>query len=145
MWILTALGAAVLWGLNYSLNERIFQGRIAPVTLLSLQALVGSVVFLAFGARSGVLREDLARLQFDTRTAAVVALCLVTGVAANYLISLSIQSRNATVAGLIELSYPVFTVAFTWLLFGQSHLSPAIVGGGLLIVAGALLIGLAPS
>lgn len=142
MWILTALGAALLWGLNYSLNERIFQGKIAPVTLLALQALVGSVVFLAFGARGGVIRADLERLSLDSRTAAVVGLCLLTGVGANYLISLSIQSRNATVAGLIELSYPVFTVAFTWLLFGQNHMTPTVLLGGLLIVAGALVIGL---
>jgi len=72
-----------------------------------------------------------------------VIAALVTGVAANYLISRSIQASNATLAGLIELAYPVFTVAFTWLLFGHNHLTPAVAFGGLLIMAGAAVIGLA--
>lgn len=44
MWLVFAITAALLWGLNYSLAEKVLQS-ISPVTLLALEMLVGAIVF----------------------------------------------------------------------------------------------------
>ncbi|HXE71416.1 MAG TPA: DMT family transporter [Candidatus Nitrosotenuis sp.] len=140
MWLLYALAASILWGLNYTLNERVFQHRISPITLLALQALVGSLVYLTVGYQRGHLRPDFERLLTGQGVAALIALTVVTALVGNLFISFSIQARNATMASLIELSYPIFTVFFTWLLFGHNHLSWGSLLGGALILAGVLVI-----
>lgn len=61
-------------------------------------------------------------------------------VIAELCIGLSIHSKNATSAALIEISYPLFTVAFAALLFRQNHLSLGVIVGGLLIFSGVALV-----
>jgi len=59
----------------------------------------------------------------------------------NLLIFCSIQAgKNATLAALVELCYPIFTVFFTWFLFQQNHLTPSVIVGGTLIFAGIIII-----
>lgn len=140
MWLLYALGASTLWGLNYSLNERVFQGKVSPTTLLVFQGLAGMLIALAFG--HGRLAPDLRALSQDRATLWVAGGALLTYGLGNLLISLSIQAKNATLAGLVELSYPIFTVLFTWLLFHQLHLSPMSLAGGVLIMLGIVLVSL---
>ena len=59
---------------------------------------------------------------------------------ATVLLFLSIDGKNATMAGLIEISYPIFIVLFTWLLFREMHLTWTSALGGLLIMAGAAVV-----
>jgi len=68
---------------------------------------------------------------------------LVVMILANVAIVLSIQSKNATTAGLIELSYPLFTILFTWVLFHEHHLNMATVIGSILISLGVICVGFA--
>lgn len=138
MWLLYAIGASMLWGLNYSLNERVFQDRIHPTTLLVFQGLATSGVALAMGLFR--LVPDLRTVAQDRSTLYLVVGALVTNGVGNLLISLSIQAKNATLAGLVELSYPIFTVLFTYLLFRQLHLTPMIMAGGALILVGIVLV-----
>jgi drug/metabolite transporter (DMT)-like permease len=56
------------------------------------------------------------------------------------LLYLSINSKNATLASLIEITYPLFVVIFAYVFFRQLHLTPSVVIGGLMIMAGAGLI-----
>lgn len=44
MWVTYAIFAAILWGLNYALAEKILH-HISPITLLSLEMLIGAVFF----------------------------------------------------------------------------------------------------
>ncbi|MGA2053413.1 MAG: EamA family transporter, partial [Opitutales bacterium] len=53
---------------------------------------------------------------------------------------LAIQHKNATLASLIEISYPFFVALFAWLLFRDVQLSWATALGGLLILAGIAII-----
>lgn len=62
-------------------------------------------------------------------------------VAAEICISLSIAAKNASLAGLIEISYPIFIILFSILLFQENPLNLAVVIGGALIFAGVAIIG----
>ena len=64
----------------------------------------------------------------------------VTSLLARVLLFVSIDRKNATMAGLIEISYPIFIALFTWLLFREVHLTWTSALGGLLIVAGAVIV-----
>ena len=59
---------------------------------------------------------------------------------ANTFIVLSIQGKNASVAGLIEIASPLFIVMFSWVLFKENHLNVATSIGGFLIFVGVSVI-----
>ena len=52
----------------------------------------------------------------------------------------AISDKNATLASLIEISYPVFVALFAWLLFRQVHLNASVLVGALLVFAGVAVI-----
>ena len=58
----------------------------------------------------------------------------------NFLILSSIQSKNATLSGMIEISYPLFIAIFAYLFFKENQISLATLVGGLLIFGGVFVI-----
>lgn len=138
MWLFFALSSAILWGLNYALAERVLN-QLSATTLLAFEMGLGALIFgtLAyFGDLSSdwkLLKQnsDLAWLTFfEVSIVTIASACIV----------FSIQAKNATAAGLIELIYPLFIILFSWLLFGQNHMSPQVVAGGAAIVIGVALL-----
>lgn len=139
MWLIIAAAAAVIWGLNYSLDEKIFQLQVSPLTLLAFQCWLGALVFsvLSFITTG---KTDLTILSTN-RTALWLSIASIIAVNAGiYLIAASIQAKNATLASLVEQTYPIFTVFFTYVLFNVSHLTRNVVIGGVLILLGAIII-----
>ena len=53
---------------------------------------------------------------------------------------LAISGKNATLASLIEMTYPVFVVLFAYLFYRQVHVTPSVMIGGFMILVGAGLI-----
>lgn len=139
MWLALALGASVLWGLNYVLAEKAML-RISPFSLMALELAFAAIVATLFAMSMGALRGDLALLARDRSALVLVASSLVAFTAANTAIFFSIASKNATLAGLVEISYPLFIALFTWLLFRESHINAAVISGAVLIAAGVILI-----
>lgn len=140
MWIYYAVGAAITWGLEYALLDRILGGKVSPVFLRTLQMLAG---FLAFGiaaCASGKLVEDAQQAIADRGTLFLIAISLCTFSLANLLIALSIRDGNALLAGLVEMSYPIFIVMFSLLLFGAMHVTAHTVAGGGLIMLGIAVL-----
>ena len=121
-------------------RQKIFRSRISPYSLLTLQMLFGLVLFFGVSYFTR-LKTDWAIITTDKATLFYVLLAVVTFNVGNLLIFLSIQAKNATLAGLIELCYPIFTVLFSLLLFKVNHLTPSVIIGGLLIFMGVLVIG----
>lgn len=139
MWIAFALMAAILWGLNYTLAERVLQN-ISVFTLLALEMLIGTVVFSIL-AWCTSLKQDLRALVSQDGLMWVTLAEIVIVTLASYLIVISIRSKNATAAAIIELIYPLFTVFFTWLLFRENHANSSVLIGGALVFAGVFMLG----
>ena len=136
-WYVAALGAAVVWGIHYPLIEFALR-RVSLVTVLLLTALPVLLLVPFFGHVLVVDARTLAQLGAGERwTVLAVAL---SSLLATVLLFLSIDGKNATMAGLIEISYPLFIVIFTWLLFREVHLTWTSALGGLLIMAGAAIV-----
>ena len=141
MWFIYAILAAILWGLNYSLAEKILQ-YISVYTLLSLEMFFGAILFFTLSFFTH-LKTDLTILTNNTNLFWMTIFEIITVIIANYFIVISVQSKNATVAGIIELIYPLFIILFTWLLFREYHVNLSVILGGIFILIGVLIISFA--
>ena len=140
MWLIFAITASMIWGLDYALGEKIFRSKISPFSLLTLQMTFGLVLFFAISYFTQ-LKTDLAQIAADKTILWYVLAAMITFNLGNLLIFLSIQSKNATLSGLIELCYPIFTVLFSLLLFKVNHVTTSVIIGGILIFIGIFIIG----
>lgn len=139
MWFAYALLAAVLWGFDYAIAERVFK-HISPLSFLAIQLTVCGLVLLLVALATGTLQKDASVLLASRRTMALLALNIVLFGVAVVLICTAIQAKNATLSGLIEMSYPIFVALASWLVFRENQISLSVVIGGALIFAGAFVI-----
>jgi len=140
MWVVYAIIAAVFWGMNYALTEKVLHS-IAPVTLLALEMFVGTLVF-SVASYFTTWAQDKVTLASQPDVFWLTIAEIVVLLLGSFFIIISIYSKNATVAGIIELIYPLFIILFTWLFFGENHVNASVVIGGMFIFVGVLIIGL---
>jgi drug/metabolite transporter (DMT)-like permease len=136
-WYLAALGAAVMWGLHYPLIGH----ALKHVSLPSV--LVISVLPL-FVLGPFFVRPVLADLQIlmglGWGVRALILAIALTSLAGTVFLYLAIGGKNATLAAMIEISYPVFVALFAWLLFREVHINASVLAGGALVFAGVAII-----
>jgi len=136
-WYLTALGAALIWGIHYPLVDfalkRVSVFSVLLLTVLPILLLMP--VFLRDVARD----LDTVRTLPGTEQGMIAAIGL-TSLLGAVLLYLSIAGKNATLASLIEITYPVFVAFFAYVMFRHIHVNASVVVGGLLVIAGAGLI-----
>ncbi|HAB17038.1 MAG TPA: EamA family transporter [Verrucomicrobiota bacterium] len=140
MWLVYALGAAVLWGINYSASGRVINRGVSPATLFFLDTIlallvIGGVVILTGKGRASI--GELRQLGGDWGWLVAAMVCSTVG---GLLVLLAIEHKNATLASLIEISYPLFVALFAWLFFRESQLNWPTVAGGLLIMIGVGIV-----
>ena len=136
-WYLPAIAAAVVWGLHYPLIEHALR-RVSLTTVVLLTALPMAVVALAFPARLAADWRTVSGLPAGERLL-ILAIAL-TSLAGTVLLYLAVRGRNATLASLIEISYPAFVALFAWALFRQWQLNAGVLAGAVLVFAGTVLI-----
>lgn len=139
MWILFALGASAVWGLTYVLGEQIYE-KISVITSLSLATFISGFVMLVIAWLTGFLHKDVVTLAHDRRILGLSiaeAVCLMV---AELLIGFSIVEKNATLAGLIEISYPIFIALFAYLVFKENQVNTGTIVGGFIIFVGVFLV-----
>jgi len=135
-WYLTALGAAVVWGIHYPLVDHALK-RVSLTSVLLLTAI--PILILPLVSRG--ITADFAALRAMgwSERLPIIALSF-TSLAGSVLLYLSISGKNATLASLIEITYPVFVALFAFLLFRQVHLNGSVLIGAALVFAGVAII-----
>jgi drug/metabolite transporter (DMT)-like permease len=143
MWIVYALAASIIWGVSYAASGRVIERGMAPLTFFfyyaAFGALAGALALAATG-RLESLAEDLRELGPDRIWFAVATISSTVG---TLLIYMAIGEKNATLASLIEISYPLFVALFAWLFFRQVHLNAMTLVGAALILGGVAIVFLA--
>ncbi len=136
-WYVAALGAAVVWGIHYPLVAFALK-RVSVVFVLVLTAL--PIVLLApFFQRQ--LQADLAALMaLTTGERSTILALAATSLAGAVFLFLSIAAKNATLAALLEITYPVFVALFAWWLFREVHWNASVLAGAALVFAGVMII-----
>lgn len=140
MWIIYAVLAALLWGMSYAASGRVIEKGLAPFTLFvcytTFSAVVGTLALFALGKSSAAITE-IRELRTEWFW---FALAVVGSAVGSLLIYLAIGGKNATIASLIEISYPLFVALFTWIFFRENQLNTLTVIGGGLILLGVGLV-----
>lgn len=136
-WYVTAIGAALVWGVHYPLVDHALK-KLSLVSVLLLTTLPIFVLALFFHRTLAADYAVWATLDAGPKVR-VLALAL-TSLLGSVLLFLSIAGKNATLASLIEISYPVFVAVFAWLLFREIHVNTRVIIGGLLVFAGVAMI-----
>src|ERR1700741_1485686 len=133
-WWMYALISAACWGAQYVLMETLFR-RVdfaAAFSFLSLAngILVAAILWIFYP------RQNWWKLGVIW----VVVLYLVFGTGAYLFNALAINQKNATLASLLEISYPLFIILFTAIFFRQIHLDLIGLTGAALIFIGCVLV-----
>lgn len=134
---LYAIGAAVTWGLVYTIEQRILRGA-APFALLFIDTLITAVLLLPifFFDKKEVLASVSS---FSGRVWIFIIASLALTALANFFIFSSIKVLGADTASIFEIIYPFFVVLFSYFAF-QAVPNLWFAAGGLLIFCGSALI-----
>jgi drug/metabolite transporter (DMT)-like permease len=133
-----ALLSAACWGIQYVLMETLFR-RVdfaAAFSFLSLAngILVAAVLWILYP------KQNWWRLGESWSVIGLVLLYLIFGTGAYLFNALAINQKNATLASLLEISYPLFIILFTALFFREIHLDLVGMIGAMLILLGCVLV-----
>lgn len=139
MWILFALGASLFWGITYAINEQVYK-YISVLSSLAITLTVSGILVGLAAASLGILGRDFATLASSPKAFWLVLAGIGVLTIAELLIGFSIIGKNATIAGLIEISYPIFILLFSYLLFKENNLTVSTAIGGALMFAGVAVI-----
>ncbi|MDD5199841.1 MAG: EamA family transporter [Terrimicrobiaceae bacterium] len=136
MWFVYALSAAVIWGISYAASGRVIERGVSPLVFFTLYTTAGAVMGFGGLAATGRLGSVPAELRDLGRDGFWLAVAVITSGLGALLIYMAIGGKNATVASLIEISYPLFVAFFVWLFFRETQLNAATVAGAALILTG---------
>ena len=130
--------SAACWGAQYVLMETLFRkvDFAAAFSFLSLAngILVSAILWVLYP------RQNWAKLGESWPVIWMIILYLVFGTGAYLFNGLAINEKNATMASLLEISYPLFIILFTLIFLRQIHLNAAGLAGAVLILAGCVLV-----
>jgi drug/metabolite transporter (DMT)-like permease len=137
-WWIYALISAACWGAQYVLMESLFRkvDFAAAFSFLSLMngILVSAIFWVLYP------RQNWAKLWENWPTIWMMILYLLFGTGAYLFNALAINEKNATMASLLEISYPLFIILFTLIFLRELHLNAAGLAGAVLILAGCVLV-----
>ena len=133
---LYAIGAAVTWGLVYTIDQRILRGA-SPFALLFVDSLITTLLLVPVIVLDRGSLSSLSTISGKLWIYVVVSLILAA--LANLFIFSSIRIIGAAPASFFEIAYPFFVVIFSYFAF-QAAPSALFVIGGILIFVGAALI-----
>ena len=134
--LIYAIGAALLWGLVYTLDERIL-AKASPGVLMFASSIIAAMVTLPFLFMERSSIKEL--LFFDKPLLLLIIFSQILAAIAGFFIFASIKTAGSAFASIIEISYPFFVVLFSMLLLGN-QVNIYFWIGGILIFSGAVII-----
>ena len=136
-WYLAALGAAVTWGVYYPLVDM----ALKRISLFSVILLSMIPVFLALPLFLKTVSNDIETVKLLPASEQWIIYSLgLIGLFGEVMVYLAITGKNATLASLIEMTYPIFVVLFAYVFYRQMHVTASVFVGGLMVLVGSGLI-----
>lgn len=140
LWLAYAVTATVFWGMNCAVLEKLLEKGFPVSLLMAFESCLALPLFFALSYVQGTIKGGLSMIAEDKSILYLIVAVSASFLTATFFIFHSIQAKNATLAGLIEVAYPIFTILFTWLFFRQFHLNLYSGIGGFLILSGIVVI-----
>lgn len=139
MWLIYALAASLLWGFDYAFAEQVFK-QVSIIGALALTTLAAGLVLGTIALSTGQLQQDIGVLAVQPRILWFLIISAGAFIAGDVLISASIHSHNATVASLVEITYPFFVGIMSYLFFAESTLNIGTLVGGVITFIGVAVV-----
>ena len=132
-----AIGAAVTWGLVYTIDQKILTD-VSPMALLFIDSLLIAIILLPFvffdnGSIKTLLSSGKTNLW-------LILLSVILAAVANFLIFSGIKNLNASIASIIEIAYPFFVVLFSFIFFRSVPNLYFFLGGALIFIGSIIII-----
>jgi drug/metabolite transporter (DMT)-like permease len=141
LWFFCALGAAIMWGAGYVVTEILLKKYgLTPAFIMFASQLITLPIWFLICAYLGQVSPGFKLMASVPSAAGLVFLQAVLIIGGAFLIIHSISMKNATLASLIEISYPLFTALFAYLILKDTQVNLWTAAGGLLIISGISLI-----
>ena len=135
---LFAVLASVLWGVSYTVEERVLRSA-DPLTVILCHSILSVAVLLPLWFYLNQKGEALQVISNDPQWPRWLLGAFAVGLAANFCIFTSIKLAGSEIAAALEISYPIFTAIFAMILFGRQP-TKELLFGGLLIFVGSLIV-----
>ncbi len=140
LWFFCALGTAVMWGFGYALSEKIMKDSFHPLFLMVVTGFLYFTLSLGVAYFTNNLKSGFQAIESNPNSIFGVLLVSLSVVIGSFLILYAISLKNATTVNLIEITYPIFTLIFAYIIMKEVQITPSILLGGLLIFTGIGII-----
>ncbi len=140
MWMIYAIAAAFCWGLSYAASGVLLKKGVGPMVFFAGYSLFCAAVALSSLIFSGSIPSALRQFASCRADAGWFFLSVGVGALGAYLTYAAMSAKNPTLVSLIEISYPLFVIFFTWVLFRQFQLNSVTILGALLIMTGVAIL-----
>jgi len=142
-WWTFSIFASVLWGLHFNLLVKVSnvlpRDIYTPLTLFFVTA--NSMWIVLLFAHKQVFANIHLLWQAGPQIRLYTLILIATTLSAAVLLTIAMQlSNSATLASLLDITYPIFVALVAWLLFKEGHFDWTIIVGGALIFCGSILI-----
>jgi len=138
-WFWFSILSAFLWGGVYVIYERLLV-TMSAASAMFICALGSSVVYASWALYHGQLKQDISALKIENSEWKLLLLIMVIHAFANLALLQGMKEKNATLVGMVEITYPIFTALISWFLFKQFHVNPGSIVGFLLVMIGVACI-----
>ncbi len=140
VWLLYAVGSAILWGVAYPISEHLVKNGISPASLMFIYTLFSMPVYGLIAYKWGGLHDSFKSIMGSQTLPLWLVIMIASYMTANLMVFISIEEKNATLASFIEATYPLFTAVFAYLIFQSIQINLATLLGGFLIIIGATIV-----
>lgn len=127
-----SLIVAIARGIQYAILEKLLVQM--PIAVMCFFSTLFNLFFRTCVMYFGKYNFNIKKYLHDKNTLLFFVVVTVLFLCANALILFAIKSKNATVASLIEITYPIFVIIFSFIFFRSVHINRQTAIGGTLIL-----------
>lgn len=138
IYLLFPIIAAALYGLNYTLVEKITRS-----VNMTTYYVCGVCVWITMIVVHGLIKKEKITVSelTDNPTLLLLIICATTAGSLGWVLTTyAAKHISAHYAAMGEISYPLFTLLFTFLLFGARNFDFTSIVGGILIMIGSFIL-----
>ena len=125
-----------MWGFGYALSEKVMKDSFHPLFIMIITGFLYLTLSLVAAYFTNNLKSGFQTITNNPNSLISVSLVSLSVVVGSFLILYAITLKNATMVNLIEITYPIFTLIFAYIIMKEVQITPATLLGGLLIFAG---------
>jgi len=138
MRIVYSLIVAITRGVQYAILDKVLVS--VPVVVLCFVSSIFNTIFFGILFYLGNYSAHFKKYFADKHILWLFILITILYLVSSSLILVAIKNKNATVASLIEISYPIFVVFFSYLFYKNAHINIGTIIGGILVLGGITML-----